>query len=135
MYGAINYHMATSPAHSPASSSPSSEHTGEIREGSGDPSSGHPKDGSLIKQWHITRSHSLHKPLFQTCPSHKRKNTMPSAIPQLYQYAHVQETQEDLDWADRKYLRSKDSCSGIYDVLQYQQWICPSMAPQREMPS
>lgn len=26
---------------------------------------------------------------------------MPSAIPQLYQYTHVQETEENLDWADR----------------------------------
>lgn len=29
---------------------------------------------------------------------------MPSALPELYQYAHVPETQEDLDWADRKQL-------------------------------
>ena len=27
---------------------------------------------------------------------------MPSAVPQLYEYTHVQETREDLDWADRE---------------------------------
>jgi isopenicillin N synthase-like dioxygenase len=28
---------------------------------------------------------------------------MPSAVPELYQYSHVQETEENLDWADRGY--------------------------------
>lgn len=27
---------------------------------------------------------------------------MPSAVPQLYQYDHVPETKEDLDWAECK---------------------------------
>ena len=27
---------------------------------------------------------------------------MPSAVPQLYQYSHVPETKEELDWADCK---------------------------------
>lgn len=27
---------------------------------------------------------------------------MPHATPQLYQYSHVPETKENLDWADRK---------------------------------
>lgn len=28
---------------------------------------------------------------------------MPHATPQSYQYTHVPETKEDLDWADRKF--------------------------------
>ena len=29
---------------------------------------------------------------------------MPVAIPQLYQYEHVPETRENLDWADCEYM-------------------------------
>lgn len=44
---------------------------------------------------------------------------MPVAVPQLYQYSHVSETKEDLDWADRKLMLRCQECWLIRSSCQY----------------
>ena len=43
------------------------------------------------------------KAIIQSVSQYLHQTTMPSAVPELYQYSHVQETEENLDWADRGY--------------------------------
>jgi len=62
---------------------------------------------------------------------------MPSATPQLSQFSHVPETQEDLEWADRK-SRLLSVTPVNLNILtkalkQLQPLIYPSMEPRKEM--